>query len=72
VLICSAGTVVSYHSEHVASYATLHGIRLAIFIFNSGGSSISRHLFQALAKFGVGLGDGFGFWREGMALIVLV
>lgn len=61
--------IVSNQSEHVVSHAALHCIRFAVFVFNSTGSPCSRHLFESLAKLGVGLGYGFGL---GVALIDFV
>jgi hypothetical protein len=51
----------SDQSEHVIAHATFHGNWFAIFVFNPGCSSFSRHLFESLAEFCVGFDDAFAF-----------
>lgn len=64
--------IASNYPEHVVTNAALHCIRFAVFVFDSRGSSFSRHLFQPFTKLGVGLGYGFGLGWESVALVILV
>lgn len=47
--------------KHIIPHTTFHGIRLTVFVLDSGSAALAGHLLEALAELGIGLGDGFPF-----------
>lgn len=47
--------------KHIIPHTTFHGIRLTVFVLDSGSAALAGHLLETLAELGIGLGDGFPF-----------